>query len=217
MYPVGRAGTVAQGSSVEGVVWMYELWERARSWRKRRRHMWWICSCMQPTGCGGCVVSGGCMWWVCSCMQPGVVLYFVWKEASPVPVCSPVWWLCCMWLCMVDAAMCPSGGEHTARAPCDRCGGGRKCGWRFTPHVLLDTLMPRPVSSRHVLLLSHTCCPTHAVPHMQVDVVVCDGCGPLLLGGGMLRALALVCRRWLKPGGLVLPDLASVHVTGVGV
>jgi hypothetical protein len=34
-------------------------------------------------------------------------------------------------------------------------------------------------------------------------------------GGGMLRALAIARRRLLKPGGLVLPDVASLHVAGV--
>eukprot|EP00955_Chlamydomonas_euryale_P015555 166629-Chlamydomonas_euryale.AAC.1 len=49
----------------------------------------------------------------------------------------------------------------------------------------------------------------------KVDVIVCDGTGPLLLGGGLLRGLAVARNRWLKPGGVVLPDAASLHVTGV--
>jgi len=49
----------------------------------------------------------------------------------------------------------------------------------------------------------------------QVDVIVSDWMGPMLLGGGMLRSVALAKQRLLKPGGVVLPDLSELFVVGV--
>ncbi|GAX72983.1 hypothetical protein CEUSTIGMA_g435.t1 [Chlamydomonas eustigma] len=48
-----------------------------------------------------------------------------------------------------------------------------------------------------------------------VDVIVSDCLGPMLLGGGMLRALAIAKRTLLKPGGIVLPDIADLYVAGI--
>lgn len=49
----------------------------------------------------------------------------------------------------------------------------------------------------------------------QVDVIISDCVGPMLLGGGMLGALAVARKRFLKPGGLVLPDEAELFVAGI--
>ncbi|KXZ54986.1 hypothetical protein GPECTOR_3g151 [Gonium pectorale] len=48
-----------------------------------------------------------------------------------------------------------------------------------------------------------------------VDVILSNWMGPGLLGGGMLPGLAHAVETWLRPGGLVLPDTASLWAVGL--
>lgn len=49
----------------------------------------------------------------------------------------------------------------------------------------------------------------------KVDVIVGDFVGPMVLGGGMMRALAVAKKLHLRPGGIILPDLVELEVAGV--
>lgn len=53
------------------------------------------------------------------------------------------------------------------------------------------------------------------LPAAKVDVILCNWMGPALLGGGMLDSVATARRRFLAPGGVVLPDKAELFVVGV--
>ncbi|GLC33953.1 hypothetical protein PLESTB_000822100 [Pleodorina starrii] len=48
-----------------------------------------------------------------------------------------------------------------------------------------------------------------------VDVILSNWMGPGLLGGGMINSLAAAVKRWLRPGGLVLPDRVTLWAAGL--
>ncbi|EFJ40775.1 hypothetical protein VOLCADRAFT_99370 [Volvox carteri f. nagariensis] len=47
------------------------------------------------------------------------------------------------------------------------------------------------------------------------DVVMSNWMGPALLGGGMMATLAHAIKKWLRPGGVVLPDRVSLWAAGL--
>lgn len=49
---------------------------------------------------------------------------------------------------------------------------------------------------------------------LQVDILVSEWMGYALLFESMLDSLLAARDRWLKPGGAVLPDRASIHAAG---
>ncbi|KAG2496476.1 hypothetical protein HYH03_005302 [Edaphochlamys debaryana] len=49
----------------------------------------------------------------------------------------------------------------------------------------------------------------------EVDVVLSNWMGPGLLAGGMANGLAVAVERWLRPGGMVLPDRVSLWAAGL--
>eukprot|EP00983_Pelagomonas_calceolata_P120798 1160739-Pelagomonas_calceolata.AAC.12 len=50
----------------------------------------------------------------------------------------------------------------------------------------------------------------------QVDVIVSEWMGYALLFETMLDSVLSARDRWLAPGGVVLPDVASIHLAGAG-
>lgn len=57
--------------------------------------------------------------------------------------------------------------------------------------------------------------PTPPAP-LKVDVIVSEWMGYALLFETMLDSVLSARDRWLAPGGVVLPDLATIHVAGGG-
>jgi len=52
-------------------------------------------------------------------------------------------------------------------------------------------------------------------PHIrQVDVIVSEWMGYALLFEAMLDSVLTARDRWLAPGGVVLPDIATIHIAG---
>eukprot|EP00798_Chlamydomonas_sp_ICE-L_P014823 gene14823-20876_t len=49
----------------------------------------------------------------------------------------------------------------------------------------------------------------------KADVLVSNWMGPLLLSGGMLKTVLATKEKFLKGGGLILPDLAEIYVCGI--
>eukprot|EP00879_Flechtneria_rotunda_P025458 GHRR01027056.1.p1 GENE.GHRR01027056.1~~GHRR01027056.1.p1 ORF type:complete len:313 (+),score=97.36 GHRR01027056.1:782-1720(+) len=54
-----------------------------------------------------------------------------------------------------------------------------------------------------------------SLPVRNVDVIVSDWMGSMLLHEGLLGPLIRVRDRWLSPDGIILPDMARLHVVGV--
>lgn len=52
------------------------------------------------------------------------------------------------------------------------------------------------------------------IGHQQVDVIVSEWMGYALLFESMLDSVITARDRWLKPGGAVLPDIATIYVAG---
>jgi hypothetical protein len=50
--------------------------------------------------------------------------------------------------------------------------------------------------------------------HPQVDVIVSEWMGYALLFETMLDSVLAARDRWLRPGGVVLPDIATIYVAG---
>ena len=50
---------------------------------------------------------------------------------------------------------------------------------------------------------------------MQVDLIVSEWMGYFLFYESMLDTVLLARDRWLKPGGVLLPDQASLWVTAI--
>ncbi|KAA6424424.1 MAG: putative arginine N-methyltransferase 3-like [Trebouxia sp. A1-2] len=55
-----------------------------------------------------------------------------------------------------------------------------------------------------------------SLPVEQVDVIVSEWMGYALLFESMLDTVLYARDRWLKPGGAILPDLASLHMAAAG-
>lgn len=53
-------------------------------------------------------------------------------------------------------------------------------------------------------------------PYMQVDTIVSEWMGYGLLFETMLDSVLAARDRWLAPGGVLLPDMATIHVAGAG-
>ena len=54
-----------------------------------------------------------------------------------------------------------------------------------------------------------------ADPNFKVDIIVSEWMGYCLLYESMMETVIYARDRWLKPGGLVLPDKFQMFVAGV--
>jgi len=53
------------------------------------------------------------------------------------------------------------------------------------------------------------------LPPASVDIIVSEWIGTFLVHESMLDSVFVARDRWLKPGGLILPDSASLHLAGI--
>ncbi|KAG9138275.1 hypothetical protein Leryth_001478 [Lithospermum erythrorhizon] len=57
---------------------------------------------------------------------------------------------------------------------------------------------------------------SYDIPHHSVDVLISEWMGYCLLYESMLSSVLFARDRWLKPGGAILPDVATMFVAGFG-
>lgn len=55
---------------------------------------------------------------------------------------------------------------------------------------------------------------SHELPIDKVDIIVSEWMGYFLLFEGMLDSLIYSRERYLKPGGIILPDACNLYICG---